>query len=153
VITALVQNEAGTINRLASLFRRRGFSLSSFNAGDCEEQGLSRITIVVNGDDSQLAFCLKQLERLIDVVEVDDLKQEESVQRELCLVRCEPRMEQREALYKLVLEHYGKTPKTTENRIVVEFTGEVSEVEELLVALQPFNITEIVRTGLVALRV
>ncbi len=89
-ITALVQNEAGTINRLVSLFRRRGFSLASFNAGDCEDPGFSRLTFIVDGDDATISQCLKQLDKLIDVVECEDLKQETSVQRELALIRVEP---------------------------------------------------------------
>src|SRR5271165_973101 len=90
IVTALVQNEAGTINRLVSLFRRRGFSLASFNAGDCEESGFSRLTLLVNGNDEQVSQCILQLEKLIDVVECEDLGPEESVSRELALIRVEP---------------------------------------------------------------
>ena len=73
VVTALVQNEAGTINRLVSLFRRRGFSLASFNAGDCEEPGFSRLTLLVNGDNEQVSQCLKQLDKLVDVQRNDEI--------------------------------------------------------------------------------
>ncbi len=152
-ITALVQNEAGTINRLASLFRRRGFSLASFNAGDCEDAGFSRLTLVVNGDDVQLTQCLKQLDKLIDVVECEDLKPDVSVRRELALIRVEPQDEQRDAVYKIVLEFLAKTPKSSGKSIVVEISSEVADIERLIEALRPFNITEIVRTGLVAMRV
>ena len=73
-VSALVQNETGTINRLVSMFRRRGFSLASFNAGDCEDPGYSRLTFVVKADDNELAQVLRQVEKVIDVVEVEDLK-------------------------------------------------------------------------------
>ncbi len=152
-ITALVQNEAGTINRLASLFRRRGFSLASFNAGDCEDPGFSRLTLVVNGDDVILTQCLKQLTKLIDVVECEDLTPEESVQRELALIRVEPTPENREAVYKIALEFMAKTPKATEKTVVVEISADIREVERLIETLKPFNVTEIVRTGVVAMRV
>jgi len=152
-ITALVQNEAGTINRLASLFRRRGFSLASFNAGDCEDPGFSRLTLVVNGDDVILTQCLKQLTKLIDVVECEDLTPEESVQRELALIRVEPNQEDRDTVYKIALEFMAKTPKATLKTVVVEISADIKEVERLIEALKPYNVTEIVRTGVVAMRV
>jgi len=152
-ITALVQNEAGTINRLASLFRRRGFSLASFNAGDCEDPGFSRLTLVVNGDDDVLTQCLKQLTKLIDVVECEDLTPEVSVKRELALVRVEPQESDRDTVYKIALEFFAKTPKSTPQAIIVETSAEVGELERLIEALRPYNITEIVRTGAVAMRV
>ncbi len=89
-IVVLVQNEAGTINRLVSMFRRRGFSLVCFSAGDCEIPGFSRLTLVVNADDDALGQCLRQLDKLIDVVEVTDLKPAECVARELALIRVQP---------------------------------------------------------------
>jgi len=151
-ITALVQNEAGTINRLVSLFRRRGFSLASFNAGDCEDPGFSRLTFIVDGDDATISQCLKQLDKLIDVVECEDLDQETSVQRELALIRVEPTEAQRQAVYDLVLEFMARTPRSTATAIVVEQAADVHEIERLIKALRPYNITEIVRTGVVAMK-
>jgi acetolactate synthase-1/3 small subunit len=151
IVTALVQNESGTINRVVSLFRRRGFSLASFNAGDCEEPGLSRMTFIVEGDLSVVEQVLKQLIKLIDVVECSALPAETSVSRELALIRVQPTPAQRDSLYKLVLEFYGRTPGAQSDQIVVEYTGSVPEVEDVINALQPFNIVEIVRTGVVAM--
>ncbi len=151
-ITALVQNEAGTINRLVSLFRRRGFSLASFNAGDCEDPGFSRLTFIVDGDDATISQCLKQLDKLIDVVECEDLPKEISVQRELALIRVEPAEEQRQAVYNVVNEFIARTPRSTPTCIVVEQAADVQEIERLIEALRPYNITEIVRTGVVAIK-
>lgn len=153
VVTAMVQNEPGTINRVVSLFRRRGFSLASFNAGDCEDPGFSRLTFLVNGDTAVVVQVLKQLDKLIDVVECTSLERENSVQRELCLIKMTPKLEDRERLYNLVLEFFARTPNANENSVVVEFAGTVSEVEKLIQALQPFQIQEIVRTGLVAIEI
>lgn len=152
-ITALVQNEAGTINRLVSLFRRRGFSLASFNAGDCEDPGFSRLTFIVDGDDATISQCLKQLDKLIDVVECEDLLRETSVQRELALIRVEPADDQRQALYNVVNEFIARTPRATAACVVVEQVADVHDIERLIEALRPFNITEIVRTGVVAMKV
>ena len=127
--------------------------MASFNAGDCEDPGFSRLTLVVNGDDVILTQCLKQLTKLIDVVECEDLTPEESVQRELALIRVEPTPENREAVYKIALEFMAKTPKATEKTVVVEISADIREVERLIETLKPFNVTEIVRTGVVAMRV
>jgi len=87
IITALVQNEAGTLNRLVSLFRRRGFSLASLNAGRLRAGRPLSLHHGAQADQNELNQCLRQLEKLIDVVEVEDLGRNESVRRELCLVR------------------------------------------------------------------
>ncbi len=151
-ITALVENEAGTINRLVSMFRRRGISLSSFNAGDCEQEGYSRLTMVVEGDETLLHQTLKQLEKLIDVVEVDDLEANHSVSRELALIRVDAGDEIRAEVYNVVNEFYAKTPRATAKSIFVEFAGSTAELERLIAALAPFGIGEVVRTGVVAMR-
>jgi acetolactate synthase I/III small subunit len=153
IITALVQNEAGTINRLSSLFRRRGFSLASFTAGDCEQVGLSRITIVVEGDDGVLYQCLKQLDKLIDVVEVADVKPEEAVQRELALIRVEPSKENRDAVFQISAEYNARIPRASETGFVVEVSTSPKQIEQLLEALKPYGVTEVVRSGLVAMKV
>ncbi|MBC8065076.1 MAG: acetolactate synthase small subunit [Chlorobia bacterium] len=150
-ITALVQNEAGTINRLVSMFRRRGISLASFNAGDCEQDGYSRLTMVVDGDETLLHQTVRQLEKLIDVVEVEDLSQEHSLSRELALIRVDCEESQRTPVYNLVNEFYAKTPRSTPQSLFVEFAGATPEVERLLTALEPYSIGEIVRTGVVAM--
>lgn len=152
-ISVLVQNETGTINRLVSMFRRRGFSLASFNAGDCEDPGYSRITFVVNADENELQQVLRQVEKVIDVVEVEDLKPGQNVGRELSLVRLRPEPGQRASLYDLVLSMGAKTPEATSREVVVEFTGTPEEIESLVEKLRVYEVVEIVRTGLVAIKV
>lgn len=152
-VSVLVQNETGTINRLVSMFRRRGFSLASFNAGDCEEPGYSRITFVVNADENELQQVLRQVEKVIDVVEVEDLKPGQHVGREVALIRLRPDDASRKAVYDLVLRAGAKTPEATGREIVVEFCGEPYKIEELIDRLRSFGIVEIVRSGLVAIKV
>jgi len=152
-IVVLVQNETGTINRLVSMFRRRGFSLACFSAGDCEIPGFSRLTLVVNGDDEALRQCLRQLDKLIDVVEVQDLKPAQSVSRELALIRVEPAESDRDAVYALASEFMARTPKATGTSIVVEIAAELDTIERCIAALKPHNVVEIVRTGTIAIRV
>ena len=152
-VSVLVQNETGTINRLVSMFRRRGFSLASFNAGDCEDPGFSRITFVVNADENELQQVLRQVEKTIDVVEVEDLKPGGHVGREVALVRLRPREEDRKALYDVVLRFGAKTPEATGKEIVVEYCGEPYKIEELIGRLRAYDVVEIVRSGLVAIKV
>lgn len=151
-ITALVQNESGTLNRLVSLFRRRGFSLASLTAGDCELEGFSRITIVVNGDDAVLDQCERQLEKLIDVVKVEDLPYRQAVRRELALIRVDVPSGQRGEVVEIVDILGGQIAHLTANSLTIEFTGEPSKIEHLIEMLKPYGIGEIVRTGLVAMR-
>lgn len=152
-ITALVQNEAGTLNRLVSLFRRRGFSLASLNAGDCEQPGFSRLTIAVEGDDNTLNQCLRQLEKLIDVVEVADLRAEDSVERELALIRVSPSPEKRDQVFLVASEFGARTPRASATGYVIEVSAPPSEIERMLKALEGCGVDEVVRSGLVALRV
>jgi acetolactate synthase-1/3 small subunit len=153
IVTALVQNEAGTINRLVSLFRRRGFSLASFNAGDCEDEGFSRLTLLVNGDDEDVSQCVKQLDKLIDVVECEDLGPEESVSRELALIRVEPLLADREKVAALANEFLARTPRVTDASLLLEISDSPVQIEKFIASLKPYNVTEVVRTGLVAIRV
>lgn len=152
-ISALVQNEAGTLNRLVSLFRRRGFSLASLNAGDCEQEGYSRLTLVVNGDDADLLQCLGQLEKLIDVVEVEDLGPTEAVRRELALVQVAADPDRRREIVDVVQIMGGKVVWLAPSSLAVEISDEPSKIDRMIDMLRPFGIQEIVRTGLVAMKV
>ncbi|CAN5464384.1 acetolactate synthase small subunit [soil metagenome] len=152
-ITALVQNEAGTLNRLVSLFRRRGFSLASLNAGDCEQIGFSRLTMVVNGNDQVMTQCVRQLEKLIDVVEVDDLPDQQAVRRELALVQLSADAANRHEIVEIVQLMGGKVAWLAPEKMAVELTEEPSKIDRLIELVKPYGIQEIVRTGLVAMKV
>lgn len=152
-VTMLVQNEAGTINRLVSTFRRRGFSLDSFNAGDCEQPGYSRLTLLLNADTKQLTFVLKQLERLVDVVEVEDLASDDRIMREVALVSFDPASVDRKKVLAVASEYEAKVEYDEPHCFVLQYTGPVRLVEGYLAALQAFPIKEIVRSGPCALKV
>lgn len=152
-ITALVQNEAGTLNRVVSLFRKRGFSLASMTAGDCEQPGYSRLTIVVNGDEATMHQCVNQLDKLIDVVEVEDLPERSSVQRELALVQVSASAGKRSEVIEIVQVMGGQIASLTQETVTVEFSGEPAKIVRLIAMLEPYCVREIVRTGMVAIRV
>lgn len=152
-ITALVQNESGTLNRLVSLFRRRAFSLASLNAGDCEENGLSRVTIVVDGDENTLRQCVRQLDKLMDVVEVEDLPQAQSVQRELALVTMKPNSISEWNLRDLAGKHLAQIIKSASGHLTLEISAPTAEIDQIISELRPYGVQRVVRSGLVAIRV
>ncbi|MCA0361933.1 MAG: acetolactate synthase small subunit [Armatimonadetes bacterium] len=151
-IQALVQNEAGTLNRLVSLFRRRGFNLASLNAGDCEVEGFSRVTLVVNGDDEVLQQCVGQLQKLIDVVSVDDLPFTASVMRELALIHLTGVANNRREILDLLAVADGKIVHFGLDSLTVEVSGDAKSIDRFIAMLGPYHVTEVVRTGVVGLR-
>ena len=152
-ITALVQNEPGTLNRLVSLFRRRAFSLSSLNAGDCEEEGLSRLTIVVNGDENTLRQCARQLEKLIDVVEVDDLPHHQAVQRELALIKVAASADKRREVMDISQAMHCEVVHMGLDDITLQMSAPPSRINSLIQLLNPYGVKQVVRSGLVAIRI
>lgn len=152
-ISALVHNESGTLNRLASLFRRRMFSLSSLNAGDCEQEGLARVTMVVEGDDGDLRQCVRQLNKLIDVIEVEDLNGNDSVQRELAFIQVQAGVESRRSILEVAQVMHCDVVHLENESITLQVTAEPNRIDQVVALLQPLGITQIVRSGLVAIRV
>lgn len=152
-ITALVHNESGTLNRLASLFRRRMFSLSSLNAGDCEQEGFSRVTMVVEGDNNLLRQCVRQLDKLVDVVEVEDLPQAASVQRELAFFEVMATPENRRQVLDIADAMRCEVVHMEPETITLQVSAEPTRIDHINTLLAPFGIKQLVRSGLVAIRV
>lgn len=152
-ITALVHNESGTLNRLASLFRRRMFSLSSLNAGDCEQEGFSRVTMVVEGDNNLLRQCVRQLDKLVDVVEVEDLPQAASVQRELAFFEVLATHENRRQVLDIADAMRCEVVHMEPETITLQVSAEPARIDHINTLLAPFGIKQLVRSGLVAIRV
>ena len=152
-ITALVENEAGTINRVSSLFRRRGFSLASFNAGDCEREGFSRMTFLVEGDDAVLDQAMRQLAKVVDVVECRDLAPDDRIMREVALVSFDPAEVDREELTRFASRYGARTEFDEPSRLVLGYTGPIRLVEDFLRDAKAFPVHEIVRSGPCALQV
>lgn len=151
-ITALVQNEAGTINRLVSLFRRRGFSIACFNAGDCEQPGYSRLTLVVNGSKDELRQCVRQLDKLIDVVETQDLGPTERVSRELALIKIDPAGASQADVAAALSKFDAFIVSWGQSEAVVQACVEPEQMASVFESLHGTPILEIVRTGAVAIK-
>jgi acetolactate synthase-1/3 small subunit len=129
------------------------FSLSSLNAGDCEQDGLARVTMVVEGDDGDLRQCVRQLNKLIDVIEVEDLNSKDSVQRELAFIQVQADVESRRSILEVAQVMHCDVVHLEPDSITLQVTAEPSRIDQVVALLQPLGITQIVRSGLVAIRV
>ena len=150
-LSVLVENSPGVLARVASLFSRRGFNIESLAVGPTEIAHTSRMTIVVNVEDSPLEQVTKQLDKLINVLKIVELDSEASVQRELLLVKVHTDSETRSQVLEIVQLFRARVVDVAVDAIIVEATGTAEKIEALLTALAPFGVKELVQSGLVAL--
>ena len=150
-VAALVEDKPGVLNRVASLFRRRGFNIESLAVGSTEEAGISRMTFVIEGADGIVEQVEKQLYKLIDVVKVSDLTREDAVIRELAMIKVRCRPEQRREVLDLVEIFRAQAVDVTQNGIVIQIVAQPETVNGLLDNLRPYGIREMVRTGQIAM--
>ena len=150
-IIALVEDKPGVLTRVSSMFRRRGFNIASLAVGRSEKQGLSRMTFVVNGDLPTVQQVTRQLDKLIDVIQVSYISTHQVVARELALMKVSTTPSTRGEIMQFVELFSANIVDVGSTYIVIEITGGEQKVDALENLLQPFGITEMVRTGLVAM--
>ncbi len=150
-IIALVQDRPGVLTRVASMFRRRGFNIASLAVGASEEKGLSRLTFVVTGDQYTVEQATRHLEKLIDVVRVSNISNEDVVARELALIKVRATPSNRSEILEMVNLFRAKVVDVGTLSLVIETTGEEDKIDALYDLLQPFGILELMRTGRVAM--
>lgn len=150
-ISMLVEDKAGVLNRVASLFRRRNFNIQSLAVGGSEQPGLSRMTIVVLADPAQVEQVRKQLDKLINVVKVTDLTDDDMVARELALIKVAATPSSRSEIIQIVDIFRANIVDVAVDSVTVEVTGDEDKVNSLFELLRGFGIKEIVRTGRIAL--
>ena len=150
-LVSLVQDEPGVLTRVAGLFRRRGFNIESLSVGHCEQPGLSRMTIVVKGDDAEVDQVTRQLDKLINIVNVTDITRRDMVARELALIKVAALAEDRSEIMQIVDIYRAKIVDVATESLTVELTGGEDKIDSLLRLLLPFGITEMARTGRTAL--
>ena len=150
-VVALVEDRPGVLHRVASLFRRRGYNIDSLAVGTTEEQGISRMTIVVEGADDIVEQVEKQLYKLIDVVKVSDLTKEEAVLRELALIKVRCNADRRREVLDLVEMFRAQVVDVSPTSLIVQVVAAEDRVNALIENLKPFGIRELTRTGRVAM--
>jgi len=151
VITALVQNQPGVLAHISGMFAARGFNIDSLVVGRTEDADLSRMTIVVIGDDYVLEQVRKQLGKVIPVVKVRDFTNTENVQRDLLLIRVHAPAEKRPAVVDLVNLFRGRVADVARSSVVIELTGTEDKIEAFIDLVRPYGIRELARTGVIAM--
>ena len=150
-LVALVEDKPGVLTKVASMFRRRGFNIASLAVGNSEQPGLSRMTFVVNGDEYTVGQVVKQLDKLIEVIEVADITSERIVTRELALLKIKTTPMNRGEIIQIVNLFRANIIDVGSDSMVIEITGEEDKINALHNLLAAFGIIEMLRTGLVAM--
>ncbi len=150
-ITALVEDKPGVLNRVASMFRRRGFNISSLAVGNSEIPNLSRMTFVVEGDSRTVEQVTKHLHKLIDVIKVSDISEDNAVARELALMRVRTNLQTRSEVMQIVDLFRANVIDVAPDSVIIEVVGDEDKVDALQNLLASFGIVEVMRTGIVAM--
>ncbi len=151
ILSVLVENQSGVLSRVSGLFSRRGYNIDSLTVGETEDPKTSRMTIVVRGDDWVLEQIKKQLNKLVDVIKIIELKPNQAVYRELALIKVDAAPEARAAVISTIDIFRAKVVDVGKESLTAEITGDQSKVDAFIELMRPFGIREIVRTGLTAL--
>jgi acetolactate synthase-1/3 small subunit len=150
-ISILVENKFGVLARVAGMISGRGFNIDSLNVAPTHDATLSRITIVLNGDTAALDLCTKQLRKLVNVVEVMEFRDGQTVARELILVKVRADARQRAEILQIKEIFRARIANLGPETLIIELTGDEDKVSACLALLEPFGILEIARTGRLAL--
>ncbi len=148
---AYVEDQPGVLNRIASLFRRRGYNIASLNVGRTHEPGISRLTMVVEADETTARLLEANLYKLVNVISVEDLTHRASVVRDLALVKVRTVAEDRAEVLQIAERFRARVIDVGDETMVFEMTGTQDAIGEFLSYLRPFGIVEMVQTGAVAM--
>lgn len=151
VLVAIVLDKPGVLNRVASLMRARNFNIESLAVSHADQPDVSRMTITLFGDDVAVEQAAKQLYRLIDVLKVQDVTAEPTIEHELALVKVRASAAKRPEVLKLVELSRGRVVDVADGSIVAEVTGTEAEVDAFVGLVRPYGIKELVRTGTVVM--
>ncbi|HAV61193.1 MAG TPA: acetolactate synthase small subunit [Verrucomicrobiales bacterium] len=150
-ISILVENKFGVLTRIAGLFSGRGYNIDTLNVGPTHDPNTSRMTIVTRGDDATLEQIVKQLNKLVDVLKVQDFREDEYIDRELVLVKVAVDARSRSEVMQITDIFRAKIVDVQPKSLTIEITGGEAKVEKFLDLMKPFGIVELTRTGKVAL--
>ncbi|MDM7322044.1 MAG: acetolactate synthase small subunit [Gammaproteobacteria bacterium] len=151
IISLLMENEAGALSRVAGLFSARGYNIESLTVAPTNDPTLSRMTIVTHGDDQIIEQIIKQLNKLIDVVKVQDIQETPHIERELMLIKFQAVGPQREEVFRLTEIFRGQIVDVTDSTYVVQLTGPGSRLDAFIEAVGTIPIIEMARSGALGL--
>ena len=150
-LSVLVENKPGVLARVAGLFSRRGFNIDSLAVGPTEHAEVSRMTIVVNVEESPLEQVTKQLNKLVEVIKIVELDPEQSVARELLMVKIKADSDTRGQVLEIVQLFKAKVVDVATDAVTVQVTGNQGKLEDFLRIVEPFGVRELVQSGMVAI--
>ncbi len=150
-LVALVEDKPGVLNRVASLFRRRAFNIESLTVGHTEQKGISRMTIVIDSNQTNAERVIANLYKQVNVIQVADLQEVPVVSRDLALIKVTAPPDCRSDIMQLVEVYRARIVDVTNDSLIVETTGDEDKINSLVEVLRPFGIREMVRTGVVAM--
>ena len=150
-ISVLVENKFGVLARVAGMFSAKGYNIESLSVGETTDPEVSRMTLIVSGDEMIVEQIIKQLRRLIDIIKVSDLTDRTYIEREMVLLKVNAEPATRSELLNIVDIFRGKIVDVSLKEFTVELTGEEGKIDALITMLTPFGIKEIARTGKVAM--
>ena len=151
IISVEVENRFGILARIASLFSARGFNIDSLAVGETEDPTVSRMTMVVPGDDQIIEQVIKQLRKLIDVIKVVDLTNQDTIERELVLAKVNAKRADRAEIMRIVDIFRARIVDVHPFSFTIEATGTEDKIQGILTLLRPFGVKKLVRTGKIAL--
>ncbi len=150
-LVALVEDKPGVLNRVASLFRRRAFNIESLTVGHTEQTGVSRMTIVVDSNQTNAERVMANLYKLVNVIQVKDLASQPMVSRDLALIKVSTSPEHRSEIMQLVEVYRSRIVDVGNDSLIIEITGDEQKIDSFVGVLKTFGILEMVRTGIVAM--
>ena len=150
-ISVLVENKFGVLTRIAGMFSGRGYNIDTLNVGPTLDPATSRMTIVVRGDDSVLDQVTKQLNKLIDVIEIEDFREESHIDRELLMLRVKTDSKTRADVMQICDIFRAKIIDVQHKNLSVQITGDEDKIAKFLLLMEPFGIIDLTRTGKIAL--
>jgi acetolactate synthase-1/3 small subunit len=151
ILVAIVENEPGVLNRISSLFRRRRFNIESISASHTEKKGITRITIVVNAGDTNVEQVIKQLYKIIPVIKVRDVTDDNIYAAELVIIKIRANAKNRGDIREIADLFKAKIIHVEKNQIMMTVSGERDKIDSFLDLVKPFGIIEMVRTGVTAM--
>jgi acetolactate synthase I/III small subunit len=150
-VSVLVENHFGVLARVAGLFSARGFNIDSLAVGETQDPEVSRMTVIANGDDRVVEQIMKQLNKLVDVIRVEDLTAKEMIARELVLIKIGANTTNRNDIMHVVNTFRAKIVDVSPESMTIEVTGSEGKIDAMLELLKPFDLKEVVRTGQIAM--
>ncbi|HIP25472.1 MAG TPA: acetolactate synthase small subunit [Archaeoglobus profundus] len=150
MIAVLVENKPGVLARVSSLFRRRGFNIKSLAVGTTDREDISRMTIVIEGDEKVVEQVMKQLNKLIEVIKVSDVT-ENSVSRELALIKVNAPPERRSEIIEIANIFRGRIVDVARDSFIIEITGDRDKIDAFIDLMRQYGIKELARTGVISM--